>query len=630
MRDPFRATAAIKLVIWDLDDTFWAGTISEGEIELSARNIEIVKTLTDRGIMSSIASKNDFEPVKKVLTEAGIWDYFIFPQISWNPKGGAISTIVEQANLRPDNVLFIDDNSLNIEEIRFRFPTMMVADPQDVLPSLLDLEQAKGKDDRQHSRLKQYKQLEKKVAEQASTTLSNEDFLRQCDARLRFDFEVDKHLPRIVELINRTNQLNYTKVRLESEAAISEFKELLNRHDIVAGCIFASDRYGDHGLIGFYMQHKNERVNRLIHYVWSCRMMNAGLEQYVYERLGKPDITIVEPVSNPISVFEKVDWIREISEGEQIDQAKDAPRLLLIGSCDLTAVASYCSPNRIEFVNGVKNGIMTRYDDLAFILGDSEKIEASTSLAKIPAWDKDDFRSFRENLSSSDMLIVSLSAAMKGAYLITDDDVALRIHPEGLGDYIDVNPWADFLKGHKIYGLDSDQKFSLLRQSLELVDALSAKAKHKFLLGANTRNVEGSEARVNLELLSRYNDECRRFCAATANWHFVSIDDVVAAEKLLDDRHYTRMGYFDIAQHINHQIAAAEPTNVMRDSTASTAELHIADIIRSGGRELSRFHLFGSRQGLVSHAKRAVKLTPFSSIARKLFTKPKAEDPLAA
>jgi len=28
--------------------------------------------------------------------------------------------------------------------------------------------------------------------------------------------------------------------------------------------------------------------------------------------------------------------------------ATDAPRLLLIGSCDLTAVASYCSPNRAE------------------------------------------------------------------------------------------------------------------------------------------------------------------------------------------------------------------------------------------------------------------------------------------
>ena len=173
MADSFYATAPIKLVVWDLDETFWDGTLSEGGVTLLDRNVEVVKTLVDRGIMSSIASKNDFETVKKVLADAGIWDWFIFPSISWNSKGGAIASIIEQANLRPDNVLFIDDNSINIEEVRFLFPTMMVSYPQDVLPILLGLQEAKGKDDRAHSRLEQYKKLERKVADQVQTSLSN-------------------------------------------------------------------------------------------------------------------------------------------------------------------------------------------------------------------------------------------------------------------------------------------------------------------------------------------------------------------------------------------------------------------------------------------------------------------------
>ena len=47
----------IKLVIWDMDDTFWKGTISEyAQIEFVENNINIVKELVDRGIMNSISS----------------------------------------------------------------------------------------------------------------------------------------------------------------------------------------------------------------------------------------------------------------------------------------------------------------------------------------------------------------------------------------------------------------------------------------------------------------------------------------------------------------------------------------------------------------------------------------------
>ena len=71
----------IKLVIWDLDETFWKGTISDGEVEPIPENIEIVKKLTDRGIVNSICSKNDHEVAKNELIKEGVWDYFVFPSI---------------------------------------------------------------------------------------------------------------------------------------------------------------------------------------------------------------------------------------------------------------------------------------------------------------------------------------------------------------------------------------------------------------------------------------------------------------------------------------------------------------------------------------------------------------------
>ncbi|MFG1383865.1 HAD-IIIC family phosphatase [Xanthobacter versatilis] len=619
MSNSFEPTASIKLVIWDLDETFWEGTLSEGQVRLIDNNINMVKTLTDRGIVSSISSKNDFDNVRELLTHEGLWDYFVFPQISWDPKGGSVASIIEQANLRPDNVLFIDDNSLNIEEIRFRFPTIMAGYPQDVLPHLLDVEATKGKDDRSHSRLKQYKQLENKVTDQKQTALSNDEFLRQCDIKLRFEYDVESHLPRVIELINRSNQLNYTKIRLETDEAVANFKEQLKRHDVFAAGIFAKDRYGDHGLIGFYMQMRNERINKLTHYVWSCRMMNSGLEQYVYERLGKPEIKIAQPVSNPIVTFPKVDWITEVTQDDQVEATGQAPQLLLIGSCDLTAVASYCSPNRIEFVNGVKNEVMTRYDDFGFILGDAAKVTRSRQIDKIPAWTTSDFTNFVDALPSSEILVVSLSAAMKGSYLVTKDGVVVRIHPEGLGNFIDTNPWAEFLKGVSYYDINDGIRTLLLNNSLHLFNNKATSAKHKFLLGANTRDVGGVLSDENRDLMQHYNKLCKAFCASVSGWHFVSIDDVVSREKLLDDRHYTRTGYMDIATYINERVRETASDDALSPTTGTeyaNLSLSVEDVVRAG-RPLSALSLFGSKRGGVAHIKRAIKLTPVFKVVRK-------------
>ena len=55
----------VKLVIWDLDETFWTGTLSEGAVKNP--HVELVKRLATHGIVNSISSKNDFEQAKKKL-----------------------------------------------------------------------------------------------------------------------------------------------------------------------------------------------------------------------------------------------------------------------------------------------------------------------------------------------------------------------------------------------------------------------------------------------------------------------------------------------------------------------------------------------------------------------------------
>ena len=44
----------VKLVIWDLDDTFWKGTLSEEAVTPVPENVQLLKCLAERGIISSI------------------------------------------------------------------------------------------------------------------------------------------------------------------------------------------------------------------------------------------------------------------------------------------------------------------------------------------------------------------------------------------------------------------------------------------------------------------------------------------------------------------------------------------------------------------------------------------------
>ncbi len=63
---------SIKIVIWDLDETFWRGTLSEGAVEAVPRNLETVQELSRRGIIHSIASKNDHDEARRVLKQLGV------------------------------------------------------------------------------------------------------------------------------------------------------------------------------------------------------------------------------------------------------------------------------------------------------------------------------------------------------------------------------------------------------------------------------------------------------------------------------------------------------------------------------------------------------------------------------
>ena len=147
-------SAPVKMIVWDLDDTFWRGTLSEGPVECDPALVDMVRVLNRRGIVSAICSKNDEEPVRIQLESVGLWDEFVFARIDWTPKGARVAQIIKDAQLRPENVLFLDDLPANLGEAEHVSPGLQTAGPE-ILDRLLGLPQLVGKEDGALTRLRQ-------------------------------------------------------------------------------------------------------------------------------------------------------------------------------------------------------------------------------------------------------------------------------------------------------------------------------------------------------------------------------------------------------------------------------------------------------------------------------------------
>ncbi len=337
-----------KLVIWDLDNTFWDGILSEGGCRPVDENIRLVKALTDKGIINSICSKNDPDPEKELLSSSEyghIWDYFVFTSIDWTSKADRLKRIIEDMSLRPENVLFIDDELFNLKEAQNTCPGLMIA-TSDVIPELLSQINTLDADDPDHKRLKQYQVLE--TRREAKTGYeSNESFLMESDIRIAITHDCTKHVDRIYEMINRTNQLNYTKSRVDMD----EVKRLIDDAAVECGTVSLKDKYGDYGIIGFYALTKGGDPE-LIHFLFSCRVIGMGVDQYVYKKLGCPQITIKQPVVSELNTDIDIAWIKE---DDQIPQNKESeirnecghqntfvrPKVLLKGPCDIDGIVPY-------------------------------------------------------------------------------------------------------------------------------------------------------------------------------------------------------------------------------------------------------------------------------------------------
>lgn len=558
----------IKLVIWDLDETFWRGTLAEGKVEKIQRNIDIVKGLIDRGIMCSIVSKNNYEDAMKQLDEYGITDLFVFPQISWNPKGVTVKKLLETCKLRAENVLFLDDNPSNVEEVRFYNNGINAELPSFLDQDIFSLDAFKGKNDANHTRLEQYKILERRTkAEEESC--SNIDFLRASNIIVAISEDCLSEEKRIFELIERTNQLNYTKKRISAE----QLHELILNPMVETGYITVKDNFGDYGITGFYALRKDE----LIHFLFSCRILGFGIENYLWNKLGQPKICPVGEVATVLdSKFaQSIDWIKSNDEhyyahkDENLEnfQRKKRKKKLMIGGCDLEQAAVYLASNysiKKEFAT-VVNGCEVRTSDTSTLVGiRTIKKEIQDELClNLPFLNSK--ISFKSEIfdNTYDILVISVvDDYIRGMYRHNEHQFLI-----GYGGYFDQAMFYERLSEKEKEYLDRNFIFEgkesteIFQKNLEyIISNINPKAKVIIINGIDldvTDWIGEDRIQRNLEMNAIVDLAAKKY----TNVSVCDMRNIVVSRDMLtkhDNRHFNRAAYYSMAQELTRLINSQE------------------------------------------------------------------------
>lgn len=265
----------VKLVVWDLDNTLWQGILLEGDnVVLASGVAEIIRELDGRGILQSIASKNDAPLAMAKLTEFGLADYFLYPQINWNSKALSIREIADAINIGLDTVILIDDQAFEREEVRFSLPDVRCIDAAD-LPRLLSMPDLTPRFITEDSRLRRQMYLSDVARKKAEGEFTGpkEEFLATLGMHLTIAPALEADLKRAEELTLRTNQLNTTGYTYTYEE-LDELRQSKRHKVLICGL---TDKYGSYGKIGLAVIECDERhwVIKLL--LMSCRVMSRGV-----------------------------------------------------------------------------------------------------------------------------------------------------------------------------------------------------------------------------------------------------------------------------------------------------------------------------------------------------------------
>jgi len=284
-----------KGLITDLDDTLWAGIAGEvgpeavswdldRKTQLHGLYQQVLRALADQGVLIGAASKNDPEIVEAVFrrTDIVLPRDRVFPvEADWNAKSESVTRILDAWNVHADSVVFVDDSSSELAEVKAAHPEMECirfdgqdyAEVHSLLYRLRDLFAKQTITQEDSLRLDSLRAGSVFREGARSRGVSNEDFLRDAEAKITFDFAAATN-PRSLELVNKTNQFNLNGTRYNE----AEWLDSLALPNAFAVSASYRDKYGPLGAIAVLAGQAGEKETTISTWVMSCRAFGRRIE----------------------------------------------------------------------------------------------------------------------------------------------------------------------------------------------------------------------------------------------------------------------------------------------------------------------------------------------------------------
>jgi len=285
-----------KCIVLDLDNTLWGGIVGEDGFNGIKLGPEppgnafmefqrVLLSLHQRGTILAINSKNNFEDAIKVIKEHPYMilkeEHFASMRINWNDKVSNMKGIIKEINIGSDSLVFIDDDPVNREFVKSVFPEILVVNLSDdpssyvyEIENLIDFSVLKITDE-DKNRGKMYLQ-QKKIIELEKTSTDLQTFLSQLNLKIIIKDVDEFTLPRVSQLILKTNQFNLTTKRYQE----MDIEKMIKDSNFIVTCVQVEDKFGDNGIVGvFIIEKENQKEWRIDTFLMSCRIMGRDIEK---------------------------------------------------------------------------------------------------------------------------------------------------------------------------------------------------------------------------------------------------------------------------------------------------------------------------------------------------------------
>lgn len=310
---PFLAKTR-KCIVLDLDNTLWGGVIGEDGIDKIKLGpdkegkpfLDFQKKLLElnkRGILLAINSKNNLEDVMNVLKSHKYMilkeNNFSSLKINWKDKASNLREISKELNIGLDSLVFFDDDPLNISLVKSILPEVEsivmpndYSDYPDLLDKLFFFETTNiTQEDFKRGQL----YIEQRQRDESSKNFSDlDDFLKSLNLKILISKNSEKDIPRIAQLINKTNQFNMTTLRMSEE----EVRSYISSNSKIIYSIEINDKFGDYGLSGVLLVSLSGDLAMIDNFLLSCRVLGRKVENtilnYLFEQLKKKGIKRVD------------------------------------------------------------------------------------------------------------------------------------------------------------------------------------------------------------------------------------------------------------------------------------------------------------------------------------------------